>query len=155
MLSCFSHVWLCAILWTAACQGALSVGFSRKEYWSRLSFPPLGVFPTQASKLHLLCLPALAGGLFTTSATGEQLTQNSYFANRWPYMSFKKEKKKRKKRKLPCNWVGKKEKNRNQNRACAPGRGLWMRNVSFTLGRLLTSREIRLDPRGVSESKKW
>ena len=41
-----------------------------------------GIFPTQGSKLHLLHLLALAGGLFTTSPTSEQLTQNSYFANR-------------------------------------------------------------------------
>ena len=26
-------------LWTAACQAPMSVGFHRKEYWSRLSFP--------------------------------------------------------------------------------------------------------------------
>ena len=28
--------------------------FSRQEYWSRLSFPPPGDFPTQGSNLHLL-----------------------------------------------------------------------------------------------------
>ena len=41
MLSCFSRVWLFAILWSAACQAPLSMGFSRQEYWSRLpcSFP--------------------------------------------------------------------------------------------------------------------
>ena len=41
MLSCFSRVWLFTILWSAACQAPLSMGFSRQEYWSRLpcSFP--------------------------------------------------------------------------------------------------------------------
>ena len=39
MLSLFSHVWLCATLWTIACQAPLSTGFSRQEYWSRLPFP--------------------------------------------------------------------------------------------------------------------
>ena len=37
MLSCFSHVRLCATLWTTTCQAPLSMGFSRQEYWSGLS----------------------------------------------------------------------------------------------------------------------
>ena len=37
MLSCFSHVWLCATLWTTACQAPLSMGFSRQECWNGLS----------------------------------------------------------------------------------------------------------------------
>ena len=28
--------------WTVACQAALSMGFSRQEYWSGLPFPPPG-----------------------------------------------------------------------------------------------------------------
>ena len=39
MLSHFSHVRLCATLWTAAHQAPLSMGFSRQEYWSGLPFP--------------------------------------------------------------------------------------------------------------------
>ena len=39
MLSHFSCVQLCAILWTAAHQAPPSTGFSRQEYWSRLPFP--------------------------------------------------------------------------------------------------------------------
>ena len=31
--------------WTTALQAALSVGFSRQEYWSGLPFPPPGDFP--------------------------------------------------------------------------------------------------------------
>ena len=31
-------------------------GFSRQEYWSGLSCPPPGIFPTQGSNLRLLCL---------------------------------------------------------------------------------------------------
>ena len=34
-----SHVRLFATPWTIAHQAPLSMGFSRKEYWSRLSFP--------------------------------------------------------------------------------------------------------------------
>ena len=39
LLSHFSHIWLSAILWTAAHRAPL--GFSRQEYWSRLPCPPL------------------------------------------------------------------------------------------------------------------
>ena len=39
MLSRFSHVQLCAALWTAAHQATPSTGFSRQEYWSGLPFP--------------------------------------------------------------------------------------------------------------------
>ena len=42
MLSCFSHVWLFATLWTMGRQAPLSMGFSRQEYWSGLPFPPPG-----------------------------------------------------------------------------------------------------------------
>ena len=41
VLSCFSHVWLFAPLWTVDCQAPLSTGFSRQEYCSGLPFPPL------------------------------------------------------------------------------------------------------------------
>ena len=34
----------------------LSMGFSRQEYWSRLLFPPPGIFPTQGSNPHFLSL---------------------------------------------------------------------------------------------------
>ena len=39
LLSCFSHVWLCATPLTAAHQAPPSLGFSRQEYWSGLPFP--------------------------------------------------------------------------------------------------------------------
>ena len=35
----FSHVWLCATLWTVARQAPLSMWFSRQEYPSGLPFP--------------------------------------------------------------------------------------------------------------------
>ena len=41
LLNCFSCVWLFATLWTIA----LSMGFSRKEYWSGLPCPPPGDIP--------------------------------------------------------------------------------------------------------------
>ena len=45
MLSCFSHIQLCANLQNAACQAPLSMGFSRWEYWSGLPRPPPGDLP--------------------------------------------------------------------------------------------------------------
>ena len=35
-------------------QAPLSMEFSRQEYWSRLPFPPLGIFLTQVLNLYLL-----------------------------------------------------------------------------------------------------
>ena len=46
-LKSLSCVWLFATPWTVACQAALSMGFSRQEYWSGLPFFPAGIFPTQ------------------------------------------------------------------------------------------------------------
>ena len=56
---------------TVAHQAPLLIGFSRQEYWSGIPFLPLGIFPTQGWNPHLLCIPALAGGFFTTAPTQE------------------------------------------------------------------------------------
>ena len=42
MLNCFSCVQLFATLWTVAHQAPLSVGFSRREYWSGFPCPSPG-----------------------------------------------------------------------------------------------------------------
>ena len=39
LLSCFSHVWLCATPQRAAHQAPPSMGFSRQEHWNGLPFP--------------------------------------------------------------------------------------------------------------------
>ena len=44
--------------WTVACQAPLSVGFSRKEYWSGLPCPPPGDLPNPGIEPKS---PALAG----------------------------------------------------------------------------------------------
>ena len=41
----FSHVQLFATPWTVACQAPPSMGFSRQEYWSGLTFPSPGDLP--------------------------------------------------------------------------------------------------------------
>ena len=41
---------LCLILWTAACQAPVSMGFPRQEYWSGLPFPSPGDLPDPGIK---------------------------------------------------------------------------------------------------------
>ena len=67
----FSFVWLFATLWTVSLQAPLTMGFSRQEYWSRLPCPPPGGLPAPGIEPMSLVSPALAGRLFTTSATWE------------------------------------------------------------------------------------
>ena len=69
MLSHFSRVWLATTLWTVVHQASLSMRFSRQEYWRRLPCPPPGDLPDPDVEPGSLMSPALAGGLFTTSAT--------------------------------------------------------------------------------------
>ena len=45
-----SRVQLFVIPWTVACQAPLSIGFSRREYWSRLPFPSPGDLPNPGIK---------------------------------------------------------------------------------------------------------
>ena len=66
-----SRVWLCVTPWTVVHQAPLSVGFSRQEYCSGLPCPPSGDLPDPGIEPTSLVSPALAGGFFTTSATGE------------------------------------------------------------------------------------
>ena len=55
VLSCVSHVWLFATLWTIARQAPLSMGFSRQSYWSEYALLQ-GIFLTQGLNPHLLYL---------------------------------------------------------------------------------------------------
>ena len=55
--------------WTVGCQAPLSMGFSRQEYWSGLSFPSPEHLPDPGIEPVSLTSPALAGGFFTTSTT--------------------------------------------------------------------------------------
>ena len=60
------------MLWTITRQAPLSIGYSRQEYWSELPCPPPGDLPGPGIKPTT---PALAGGLFTTSATWEAINE--------------------------------------------------------------------------------
>ena len=50
VVSHFSGVQFCTTLWTVDCQAPLSMGFSRREYWSRLPCPSPGDFPNPGIK---------------------------------------------------------------------------------------------------------
>ena len=68
--------------WTIACQAALSMEFSKQEYWSRLPFPTPGDLPDPGTEATSLASPALAGGFLTTSATWEvPLTKGKLLQN--------------------------------------------------------------------------
>ena len=71
VLSHFSHVQLFATPWTVDHEAPLSMGFSRQEYWSGLSFPSPGDLPNQGIQPTSFMSPALAGGFFTPSNTWE------------------------------------------------------------------------------------
>ena len=71
VLSHFSHVQFCVAPWTSACQATLSMGFSRKKYWSGLSFlspvdlPDSGIEPTSPA-LQADSLPLSPQGRFSS-----------------------------------------------------------------------------------------
>ena len=66
-----SRVRLFATPWTVARQAPLSMGFSRQEYWSGLSFPSPEDLPHPGIEPAFLMSPALAGEFFTTSTIWE------------------------------------------------------------------------------------
>ena len=75
MLSCFSHVWFFETLCTVACQAPLSMGFSRQEYWSGLSFASPGDLPDP--RIEPTSLMSLAGRFFTSLPPGKPLLLNT------------------------------------------------------------------------------
>ena len=62
--SCFSHVLLCAKVWTVTCQTPLPMEFSRHEYWIGLLCLPPGHLPDPGIEPVSLMFPALAGRFF-------------------------------------------------------------------------------------------
>ena len=76
MLSCLSCIRLFSTLWTVDHQAPPSMGFSRQEYWSGLTCPPLEDLPDPGIEPQSLLSPAMAGGFFTSST---MWTQQFYF----------------------------------------------------------------------------
>ena len=75
MLSCFNHVQLFESLWTVACQAPVSMGLSRKEYWSQLPCPSPEDLPDPEEDLgeKTSYISCIAGRFFTASATSGML----------------------------------------------------------------------------------
>ena len=71
VLSHFRCVQLFVTPWTVAGQVPLSMGFSRQEHWSGLSWPPPGGLPDPGIAPASLTSSALAGGFLTTRAAWE------------------------------------------------------------------------------------
>ena len=76
-------------------QAPLSVEFCRQEYWSGLPCPPPGDLPNSGTELTSFMSPALAGGLFTSSATCKPnfmlfLKLNSWFVETLRHIFFEK-----------------------------------------------------------------
>ena len=71
MLSRFSHVRLCAALWTAAHQAPLSMGFSRQEYSSGLLYPSPGDLPDPGIEPMIPASPALRVASLATEPPGK------------------------------------------------------------------------------------
>ena len=70
----FSHVLFFATLWTVAHQVPLSMGFSRREYWSGLPYPPsFRDLPDPETEPISLMSPVLAGRFFTIRVTWDVL----------------------------------------------------------------------------------
>ena len=59
-----SHVRFFAAPWTVACQGPLSMGFSRQEYWSGLPFPPPWDLPGPGTEATSPVSPALQADFY-------------------------------------------------------------------------------------------
>ena len=70
VLICFSHVRLFATLWTVVCQAALSMEFSRQEYWSGLPRSSRGSSRPR-DQTDISCVSCIAGGFFTTEPLGK------------------------------------------------------------------------------------
>ena len=75
MCVCTQSCLTLATPWAVACQVLLSVEFSRQEYWSALPF----LSPGDLSNARLKpASPALAGRFFTTSASWEEVGNQSF-----------------------------------------------------------------------------
>ena len=70
-LCVLSHVQFFVTQWTVACRVALSMEFSRQEYWSRLPFHPPEDLPDPRIEPMSLLSPALAGGFFSIASPGK------------------------------------------------------------------------------------
>ena len=76
-----SHVQLFATPWTVPHQAPLSMDSAGRNTGVGSHSLLQGIFPSQGLNPGLLCLPALAGGFFITSATWEACFLNDMLSN--------------------------------------------------------------------------
>ena len=74
LLSRFSRVRLCSTPWAAALQLLCLWDFPGKNTGMGCQALLRGIFPTQGWKAHLLCLPALAGGVHRSHVGSPRIT---------------------------------------------------------------------------------
>ena len=85
MIKSLSHVGLFETAWTVACQAALSMKFSRQEYWCELPFLSPGDLPDPefeptSPALQVNSLPlSHKGSLLQTNTTPLNVLQESVF----------------------------------------------------------------------------
>ena len=79
MLSCIQ---VFVTPWTVASQASLSMGFSRQEYWSGLSFPPPGGLPDSGMK-SVSCISYIGRWILYHWATWEAQIDNQIHMNEY------------------------------------------------------------------------
>ena len=81
VFSRFSCLWLFVTPQSVACKAALSMRFSKHDYWSGSLCPPLGDLPNPGIKSVFSCISCIAGGFFTAEPPnkpfGTHMVQNS------------------------------------------------------------------------------
>ena len=75
------YIQLFATPQTGVPRAPLSMRFPRQEYWSGVLCPPPGDLPHPGTEPASLSSPALAGGLFTSSATWEAQQAGAFSIN--------------------------------------------------------------------------
>ena len=70
---------LFATPWTVARQALLSMGFSRQEYWTGLSFLPPGDLPDPGNRTHVSCLLRLRRILYHQATRASHSITSSLF----------------------------------------------------------------------------
>ena len=89
MLSRFSHVQLCATLWTVAQQAPPSMGFSRQEYWSELPFPSSGDLPNPGIEAACsMCNLHWQAGSLLLAPPGKPLFLSIWIWSHWHITDF-------------------------------------------------------------------
>ena len=79
LCSVFSCVWFFVTPWTVAHQAPLFIGFPRQDIGVGYYFLLQGIFPTQGSNPHLLCLLHCRKILYLLSHQGSHLLKYSWF----------------------------------------------------------------------------